>query len=448
MHGQGDRWGRGAGRILRRQMRNAFHGAARRGTDPAGGGIRSPFATSSAWKRGGALALLGMGFAATGSSVLSEVPFFADAAAGVHPRFYYLNRHFDTPHTQETMALGGGVELKTGEWMGLSFGAVPYTSQRLAGEDPHDGASLLKAGQEGYSVLGQAHARWRGWDSEITLHRQILDTPMLNSYDVKMTPVTFEACTYVNRSVSNLTITLSQVDAIKGWTETSFRSPSEAAGFDDTDEGITLAGVQWSTEPLTAQVWEYHARHIVNSVYAQVDLHAPDEGLPVGSLSVQGLHQRDAGEAYAGEFQTGMGGVLGGLSWKGFTLNLGGTVTDKGGDIYNPWAAYPGYTSLVEEDCNLAGEQAWMAGLAYDFSGMGLEGWNAFHTHSEAWTPERGTFSDPAQYEDDLTVDFKPGGAWQGLAVRWRAAFIRNSLSTEGADYEDLRCIVNYEKVW
>ncbi len=394
---------------------------------------------------------LAVGWAVLGTPVFSaplDSPFFTNATVTLHPRFYYLNRHFDTPHTQETLALGGWVEMKTGEWMGLSFGVVPYTSQRLAGEKNHDGASLLKAGQEGYTVLGQAYARWSGWNSEVTLHRQILDTPMLNSYDVKMTPVTFEAYTLVNGSVSNLTLTLSQVETIKGWTETSFHSLSEAAGFDNTDEGLTLAGVQWSTPLLTAQLWEYYARHIVNSVYAQVDWQAPDNGLPVGSLSVQGLHQQDVGDAYAGEFQTGMGGLLGGLSWKGFTLNLGGTITDKGGDIYNPWAAYPGYTSLVEEDCNLAGEKAWMTGLAFDFSEIGFKGLNAFYTHSEAWTPELGSFSDPEQYEDDITVDFKPGGAWQGLAVRWRAAFIQNSLSTDGADYEDLRFIVNYEHGW
>ena len=377
-----------------------------------------------------------------------DSPFFTNATLTLHPRFYYLNRHFDTPRTQETLALGGWVEMKSGEWMGLSFGVVPYTSQRLAGEENHDGASLLKAGQEGYAVLGQAYARWSGWDSEVTLHRQMLDTPMLNSYDVKMTPVTFEAYTFINHAISNLTVTLSQVQTIKGWTETSFHSLSEAAGFDHTDDGLTLASLLWSAKPLTAQVWEYYAHNIVNSVYAQMDFQAPDDGLPVGSISLQGLHQQDVGSAYAGEFQTGMGGVLGGLSWKGFTLNLGGTITDKGGDIFNPWAAYPGYTSLVEEDCNLAGEKAWMAGLAYDFSEIGLDGLNAFYTHSEAWTPEEGSFSNPEQFEDDITVDFKPGGLWRGLAVRARAAFIQNSLSTDGADYEDLRFIVNYEFTW
>lgn len=334
---------------------------------------------------------------------------------------------------------------ESGEWCGLSFGLAPYTSQRIVGSDKHDGASLLQSDQLGYTVLGQAYARWRGLDSQITLYRQVLETPLLNTYDCKMTPVTFEAYTIANNSISNLTLTVSQVEKIKTWTASSFRSLSESAGYENTSDGITLAGATWAFEPLTLQVWEYYAHNLANSVYAQADLKGPDTGLPAWSLSAQGLSQQDVGAAYAGEIRTGMAGLLGSLAWKGFTLTAGGTVTDNGTCIFNPWASYPGYTSLMEEDCNMAGEKAWMAGLAYDFAKIGLAGVSAFMNHSEAWTPELGSFSEPEQIENNITVDYKPCNWLQGLAVRGRAAFVRNSFSMNGADYEDFRIIVDYE---
>ena len=177
-----------------------------------------------------------------GPAAAEYPPFFTNSTLTIHPRLYYLHRHFDTPHTQESLALGGWAEFKSGEWHGLSFGLTPYTSQRLEGSDENDGGGLLQAGQHGYTVLGQAYARWSGWDSQVTLHRQILDTPLLNSFDVKMTPITFEAYTLENRSLTNLTLTFSQVEEIKTWTATSFQSLSQAAGFDGTDEGMVRTG--------------------------------------------------------------------------------------------------------------------------------------------------------------------------------------------------------------
>jgi outer membrane porin, OprD family len=378
----------------------------------------------------------------------TNTPFITDASLTLHPRLYYINRHFDTPSLQESLAIGGWVDLKTGEWMGLSFGLTPYTSQWLAGDEEDDGGGLLQEGQEGYSVLGQAYVKWSGWDSHITLYRQLIDTPFLSSFDVKMVPVTFEAYTLVNQSISNLTVTLSQVEHIKPWTATSFQSFSEAAGLDGSDDGMTLAGLLWEPESITLQLWNYWAYNIVNSIYAQADWTGADSGGPVWSLSAQGMHQHDVGSSQAGEIQAGMGGLLGGVVWKGLTLNLGGTVTDNNTDIYNPWASYPGYGSLMEEDNDVAGEKAWVAGLAYDFAEIGLKDLSAYAWHSEAWTPALGSFSDPEQHEWDLTIDYKPGGIWEGFWIRGRAAYVDNSLSTDGVDYEDLRLIVNYERNW
>jgi len=378
----------------------------------------------------------------------TQTPFLSDASLTLHPRLYYINRYFDTPQTQETLAMGGWVELKSGAWNGLSVGLTPYTSQWLAGSKEHDGGGLLQEGQKGYSVLGLAYAQWQGLDSKVILYRQQLDTPFLESFDVKMVPVTYEAYTFVNQSISNLTFTLSQVEHIKPWTSTTFQSFSEAAELDGSDDGMTLAGLLWEPESLTLQIWNYLAYNIVNSVYAQADWKGPDSGGPVWSLSAQGMHQHDVGSGDAGELQGGMGGLLGGVTWNGWGLNLGGTITDNNTDIYNPWASYPGYASLMEEDNDVAGEKAWVAGLAYDFSEIGLKDLSAYAWHSEAWTPELGSFSSPEQYEWDLTVDYKPGGIWEGFWIRARAAYVDNSLSIDGVDYEDLRLIVNYERSW
>ena len=84
------------------------------------------------------------------------------------------------------------------------------------------------------------------------------------------------------------------------------------------------------------------------------------------------MYQKDVGKALEGEFHTGMAGIQGGIAWRGLELTLGFTITDDNYDIVNPWGAYPGYTSLMEEDNDLAGEKSWVFGLSFDFNSMGF----------------------------------------------------------------------------
>jgi len=81
----------------------------------------------------------------------------------VHLRSYYLNRDKPAPATDlEAWALGGWLGYQSG-WMFdfLRVGAVGYTSQPLYAPDDKDGTLLLKPGQDGYSVLGQAYLALR-----------------------------------------------------------------------------------------------------------------------------------------------------------------------------------------------------------------------------------------------------------------------------------------------
>ncbi len=380
-------------------------------------------------------------------AAVTNYPLVEGACLKIHPRMYYMRRHFDEPKTQSALALGGWLDFESGRWHGFSVGLAPYTSQRLYGPDSEAGSRLLKSDQAGYTVLGQAWAQYERWDSRLRLYRQILDTPFLNPYDYRMTPVTVEAYTFESAALTNFLFMLSQVERIKGWNDSSFCYLSDAAGYAGTDDGLTLAGAVWRpAEGIVAQAWEYYAHNLANTIYGQADGIWPVGGALVLSASAQGVYQRDVGAAYAGEFQTGMGGVQGGASWRGWTMTAAGTITDGGADIFNPWASYPGFTSLVEEDNNVAGAKAWMVELRYDLAEMGLRGWSAFVDHSQAWTPDQGSLRAPAQLETDVTVDYRPGGWWTGFWLRLRAGFVENSLTGDGVDYEDYRIMVNYER--
>jgi len=362
-------------------------------------------------------------------------------------RSYFIERHFDLTGTQQSLAYGGWLDYTTPTtWHGLSGGAALYTSQGAFFTDSDKGGGgILLPNQDGFSVLGMAYLQGEYLDTIGRVYRQKIDSPLLNFYDVKMAPVTFEAYSLYNSSIPETTLTFAYVDKIKGWTDTTFHSMTYAAGITNADRGTWMAGaVVTPTSNYTLQVWNYLTEDYLNSVFGQADgLFELDEKLTL-ALSAQGLDQRDVGEAFGGDFHTGFLGIQSVLGVIGLELTLAYTITDGDHDIVNPWASYPGYTSIMEEDNNLAGQKTWLLGLAYDFSEIGIHGLSAFSSHTDATSPDSGEHASPNQQETDLTIDYKPAGIFENLWFRFRISQV-NQQGAGANDYNDMRIIVNYD---
>src|SRR4051794_4615063 len=110
-------------------------------------------------------------------------------------RTFFLDRNKFDGIESEAWAIGGWAGLKTGYFLDhIAFGLTGYTSLPLYAPDSRDGTLLLKPGQEGYAVLGEAYADIRIIEGlNLTVGRKGYDTPFINRNDVRMTPNTFEA---------------------------------------------------------------------------------------------------------------------------------------------------------------------------------------------------------------------------------------------------------------
>ena len=361
-------------------------------------------------------------------------------------RAYYLHRPFEFSGVQRSLAAGGWLSYVSPQWHGLSFGITGYTSQPVGHQDPEQGGGgLLNGERKGLSVLGEAwlEGSWRGFS--LKAGRQIIETPLINSYDVKMIPVTLEALVLTYGMAQGLEISAAHLTGIKTWTDTVFQPMSRAAGLGG-EEPVTLAGAVWQpAKDWRIQFWEYFCHQFMNMVYAQADyslVPAPGLGLTV---SVQGLHQQDIGDSLGGNFNTGQLGVMGVLNWKGWGLTLGSTGTSRNHDIVNPWGSYPGFTSIMEEDRDRAGEYSVVLGLAYDFTQVGLPGLSAYTMHTVGATPDSGENASPDQTEHDLTIDYKfQQGPLKDLWIRLRGAILNADENLGGEDFTDFRVIVNY----
>ena len=124
-------------------------------------------------------------------------PFFRDSKIDLNLRTYYRTRRNYDDSVNEAWALGGALSYRSGWFLErIGLGAVLYTSQPVYAPDNRDGTGLLKTGQEGYTVVGQAYARVRLLHSHfLNLYRYQYNTPYINSSDSRMTPKTFEGYT-------------------------------------------------------------------------------------------------------------------------------------------------------------------------------------------------------------------------------------------------------------
>jgi hypothetical protein len=361
-------------------------------------------------------------------------------------RSYYMKRTYGIASPQESLAIGGWLGYQTPWWYNLKVGATVFTSQGLIFTDTDKGgAGILGPQQNGYTVLGDAYLKGKVSKTELTVFRQELDTPFINAHDVRMTPNTFEAYTITSQDLPLFTILASHVTKIKPWTDTSFESMSEAAGYAGTSEPVTMAGVVFEpAKNFKLQLWEYYCNNLMNNIYARGDGEWKYSENLAFVTSLQFLNQQDVGRAMAGSFNTGMVGVQEIVKWKSLGVTFAYTTTFNDHDIVNPWAGYPGFTSVIVKDNNRAGENTWLAGLSCDFSSLGIKGLSAFSSFTNSSTPKTGPQASPSQNELDFTVDYRFQKLLDGLWIRLRTALITQDKSMGGQDMQDYRVIVNY----
>ena len=365
----------------------------------------------------------------------------------LHLRNYYFNRDRDHASDSKAWAQGGALVYTSDWWKDrVRFGVAGYTSQKLHGPEDKDGTLLLKPGQHGFSVLGEGWLEIRAFnDIYLKLYRQRLNLPFINSRDNRMLPVTYEAATLIDRGHGSFIYGFGQIEQIKLRNDDQFVSMTEAAGIKEKDRGVTAAGSSYEFGPhasigaMNAYAWDF-----MNIFYVEANGRLRTLGDWGFQFSAQYSDQQSVGDELGGDFDTHQFGAKLAVSHFGFIATLGYTTTDNNAGIKSPWGGSPSYTSVMIEDFDRAGEDAWLIGISSDFSRLGFTGWSASINYVDGDTPDRGSIASPDTTELDITVGYRfESGPLKGLDVRLRRALVDKKGSRDG-DVEDFRVIVNY----
>jgi hypothetical protein len=373
---------------------------------------------------------------------------FEDTDWTFQARSYYLDRDKYDDSESEAWALGGSAGFKTGYFRDrFAFGATLYGSAPLYAPDEKDGTLLLKPGQEGYAVLGEAYAEILFSDDvRMTIGARGFDTPYLNRNDSRMTPNTFLAAVVQGLHETGDKGTWrwggGYFDKIKERNSDEFVSMSDDAGA-SIKRGVYAGGANYSKGDFSIGAINYWSSNVINIFYTEAKY-----GMPVGDtaklkFAAQYSDQRSVGDnrLTGNDFDAHQWGVKAELGVGGALLTA--AYTDAGGDrdMTAPWSGYPGYTSVQVEDFNRAGEEAWLLRLGYTFPKE--TGFSAYALYVAGSDPDAA--SAYGRGETDFNLQWSPPeGTLKGLMVRLRYAVVAQD-DPGDTDLKDLRVMVFYD---
>lgn len=318
---------------------------------------------------------------------------------------------------QSTFGTGGKIGITTEEWNGFRFNTAYYLTTDLGTRSSNPrktDAYMFDVDKTPYGVLGEISLEYKNGTSTFLFGRQPIDTPIISTYDYRIIPNLFEAYTYTNTTLPDLTLVFSYVTKMSGLdglvsfkhfesmsqqTYTSL-AMSDMQTIDSNggntldiskisgDQGVIMSGFVYDNG-IKIQGWNYYCRDVIDEFYADAEWSYSVEDV-IATLQIQGYGVREEGkfksflrtlglngsyELYGAKFsaKNNANGITASAAYNFFTGNTK-TVT-----AFGNWGGYPEYVSIpymfAQDNAvsALAKSQMGKVDLKFDLSKVG---WN------------------------------------------------------------------------
>lgn len=313
---------------------------------------------------------------------------FKDGKASGHIRSMYSDYNYDNATSTYATALGGWLKYELAEYKGFNAGVAFTTSYDLdfASGDSADGHrnDELSSSIGHYTEVSEAYINYRYKAFNVRGGRQVIDTPLADSDDVRMIMNTFEG------------YTLSfEMDAFSFLGGHLMRWQGTDAGLDATNpwvkigkDGVNFGGITYSNDYVETNLWYYNISNaseqdIVNGADANgnnavyVDV--------VGSFEISDNTEIHAGLQYLKESELDNSGVeadifgaMGEVVIGGLGLNVAYNQSLKK-DGKHSFSGYGGGTLFTNMDAMIIDEitedrdaYAVVGGVVYEYNHINL----------------------------------------------------------------------------
>jgi hypothetical protein len=210
-------------------------------------------------------------------------------------------------------------------------------------------------GEETAAFLNIANITAAYGDTTFVLGRQLLDTPMIQSFDWLLAPGSFEAYTVVNKSISNLTLVGSYIEA--------YRMNGSGTDFADLDGDNWTVGASYS-DAFDASVWYYN-----NDNYGYTQFYG-DVGYKFDVVSVAAQYVDTDWDTDTMIDDSTAYGVKAETTLAGFELAAAYVKVEDGEVGFVDWDGL--YTSMWMTPTSGSVGDNWMVSAATEFSGLSI----------------------------------------------------------------------------
>ncbi|MDH5601457.1 MAG: OprD family outer membrane porin [Gammaproteobacteria bacterium] len=204
-------------------------------------------------------------------------------------RLGYISVSPDATGSETTTggAMGGEIKFETAKWNRFQLALAPYFVEKvdaLTGDDTKINGDFFDGNNESYAYLGEAYVNYAFKNGSFRYGRQKLDTPFINTDDIRMFSNTFTAA-WLNMAMSkSLTLDLGQVSTWAGFDSGSSQEKFKRA----SNDGVSAFGLNYkASDDFSAQAWYYSFDKAFSLIYADATYSTGnlEIGVQMGSYS-------------------------------------------------------------------------------------------------------------------------------------------------------------------
>ena len=205
-------------------------------------------------------------------------------------RLGYISNSPDAAGSETTTggAIGGEIKFETAKWNRMQIALAPYFVEKidaLTGDNAKLNGDFFDANNESYAYLGEAYLTYSFNNGTFRYGRQKLDTPFINTDDIRMFSNTFTAA-WLNMELSkSFTLDVGQVSTWAGFDSGNSQEEFKRAS---GDSGVSALGLAYKhSDDLSAQAWYYNFDKNYSLLYADAtySMGNLELGVQMGSYS-------------------------------------------------------------------------------------------------------------------------------------------------------------------
>jgi hypothetical protein len=354
---------------------------------------------------------------------------FENGQATGQLRIVYTDNKYEDDAQEETSstAVGGKIKYELAKLNGFNAAFTMRYSEdidKISSDNRDEG---LSSSEGVYSQLSEAYMAYKDDALDIKAGRQVMDTPLADSDDIRMVQNSFEALR-VRYTKNNTTLDLGYLNKWQGFD----------AGLDDGwvntgEKGSSFVGLQYS-DNIDAQVWYYNiegGEYANQSIYSALSYkHDFSKYLSVFG-AIQYLNQRE-------NAQSGIKSDIYGAMVELITYNIGFNFAYNRSSKHSGKKSFSGFgggalftnmdTMILDEIADDRDAEAFVAGLSYEINNF------AFLCAYGTYEGDKNSLND----EEDIKE------LNSGVEYNFNDEFVAYFIYVKNDDLSHVRLMANY----